>query len=180
MNVFIFSTSMCHEPKNKEIQPPVTNGLVEFEKSLVRVQDFRQISDHFRWIYTTYIKSIKQNWKISTCNQLDLKTLGNSTSFAQNLPWPDANVADTLTGRWQGTQKKILPNSSQTSGNFLVGSLVKISLTFKDWTVQQRCEVRFLTQIAQGMSVALLWALPIPRTMSASHWIRLGIVISAL
>jgi hypothetical protein len=73
MNMFIFSSIMWHEPTNREIQTLVTNRLVEFEKSLVQVQDFRQICNPLRWIYTTHLKINKRK---ATCKQLDLETLG--------------------------------------------------------------------------------------------------------
>ena len=41
-----------------EIQPLVTNGPVDFEK--YRVQDFRQIADHFRGIYGLYLALMKR------------------------------------------------------------------------------------------------------------------------
>ena len=34
---------------------------------------------------TIYLKLIKENQKISTCNQLDLETLGSVTDLTQNL-----------------------------------------------------------------------------------------------
>ena len=36
----------------------VTDEPVEFEKQLVKVQDFRNITDHFRGIYGIYLKLI--------------------------------------------------------------------------------------------------------------------------
>ena len=56
----------------------VTNEQVEFEKSPVEVQDYcRKITDHFRRIYRTYPKLIKENRRMSTCNRSDLQTLGS-------------------------------------------------------------------------------------------------------
>jgi hypothetical protein len=44
----------------------------------VDVRDFRKITDHFRGIYgRIYLKRMKQNWKMSTCNQLDLESPGS-------------------------------------------------------------------------------------------------------
>jgi hypothetical protein len=49
----------------------------EFKKYPVRVQDFREITDGFRTIYGDNFKiSKKENRKMSTCNRLDLETLG--------------------------------------------------------------------------------------------------------
>jgi hypothetical protein len=53
----------------------VTDEPVEIEKSLVEVQDFRKINKFSREIYGIYLKPIKKTRKVSTCNQLDLKTL---------------------------------------------------------------------------------------------------------
>ena len=48
---------------------------VEFEKLLVEVQDFRKIYVCLRGMYEIYLKFIKKNRKIITCNRLDLETL---------------------------------------------------------------------------------------------------------
>jgi hypothetical protein len=56
-----------------ENRPLVTNELVEFEKQPVEVQDFREFTDHFRGIYRIYLKLMKENRKMSTCNRLDLE-----------------------------------------------------------------------------------------------------------
>ena len=53
----------------------VTNELVEFEKEPVEAQDCRKITDHFRGIYKIYPNLTKENWRMSTCNQLELQTL---------------------------------------------------------------------------------------------------------
>ena len=37
------------------------------------VQDFSQVSDHFRGIYRIYLNLIMKNQKMSTCNLLDLE-----------------------------------------------------------------------------------------------------------
>ena len=54
----------------------VTNELVELEKYLVDVLDFMENIHHFREIYGIYLKLPKKNQKITTCNWLDLETLG--------------------------------------------------------------------------------------------------------
>ena len=52
------------------------------------VRDFRRITHHFRGIYRIYLKWIKQIRKISTCNQLNLESLGSwPTLYTQTLPW---------------------------------------------------------------------------------------------
>ena len=72
---------MCE--KNRRL---VTDELVEFEKWPVEVGDFRRISDHFRGIYKIYLKRIKQNRKMSTCNWLDLESPESSPTMPKNFP----------------------------------------------------------------------------------------------
>ena len=59
---------------NAENRPLVTDEPVEFEKYPVEVQDFREITHHLRGIYRIFL--VKNNGKITTCNRLDLETLG--------------------------------------------------------------------------------------------------------
>ena len=56
----------------------VANEAVEFEKQPVEVRDCRKITDHFfRGIYRIiYPNLIKENRRMSSCNGLDLQTLG--------------------------------------------------------------------------------------------------------
>jgi len=61
---------------NMEIQLLVTDELVDIEEWLVQVQDFRRIFDQFRGIHELYLNLMKNHWKMSTCNRLDLETLG--------------------------------------------------------------------------------------------------------
>ena len=69
----------------------VRDELVEFEKQLVEVQDCRKISDRFRGIHGIFPNSIKENCRMSTCNRLDLQTLGSPPIMPKNLPdhWYD-------------------------------------------------------------------------------------------
>jgi hypothetical protein len=64
----------------------VTNAPVEFEKQPVEIQDCRKINDHFRGIYRIYPNLIKGNRRMSTCNRLDLQTLGSPPIMPKNLP----------------------------------------------------------------------------------------------
>ena len=64
----------------------VTYEPVEFEKYPVEVQDCRKITDHFRAIYRIYPNLIKENWRMSTRNRLDLQTLGSQPIMPENLP----------------------------------------------------------------------------------------------
>jgi hypothetical protein len=45
-----------------------------------------KITDHFLGIYRTYPNFIKQNQKMSPCNQSDLQTLGSQPNMPENLP----------------------------------------------------------------------------------------------
>ena len=64
----------------------ITNEPVEFEKWPVEAQDCRKITDHFRGIYRIYPNLIKENWRISTCNRLDLQTLRSEPEYARKSP----------------------------------------------------------------------------------------------
>jgi hypothetical protein len=64
----------------------VTDEPVEFEKLPVEVQDCRKITDHFKGIYKIYPNLMKENQRMSTCNRLDLQTLGSQPVMPKNLP----------------------------------------------------------------------------------------------
>jgi hypothetical protein len=51
----------------------------------VEVEDCRKITDHFRGIYRIYFNLIKENRRMSTCNRLDLQTLGSQPIMPKNL-----------------------------------------------------------------------------------------------
>ena len=51
------------------------NGL-QVTNEPIEVQNFRKIIDHLRGVYGIYLKLIQKNQKITTCNHLDLKSLG--------------------------------------------------------------------------------------------------------
>ena len=55
----------------------VTNEPVEFEKYPVEVQDCGKITDYFRGIYRIYPNLTKEKLRMSTCDRLDLQTLGS-------------------------------------------------------------------------------------------------------
>ena len=63
----------------------VTDQPVEFEKQPVEVQDDRKITDYFRGIYIIYPNSVKENRRMSTCNRLELQTLGFQPIMPKNL-----------------------------------------------------------------------------------------------
>ena len=68
------------------IRQLVTDESVEFEKYPVEVQDCRKVTKNFRGIYRMYPKLIKENWRMWTCNRLDLQTLGSQPVMPKNLP----------------------------------------------------------------------------------------------
>ena len=52
----------------------------------VEVQDCTKITDQFRGIYGIYPNLIQENQSMSTCNRLDLQTLGSQPVIPKNLP----------------------------------------------------------------------------------------------
>ena len=81
--------------KNKKVENPDTmrreNRQVVTDEP-VEVQDSRRTTDQFRGIYGIYLKLMQKNRRMSTCNRLNLQTLGSQPTI---LP-------------------KILPNHCQT------------------------------------------------------------------
>ena len=53
---------------------------------MVEVQDFGIITDPFRGMCGIYPNSSKKHHKMSTCNWLDLETLGSQPIMPQNPP----------------------------------------------------------------------------------------------
>ena len=51
----------------------------------VEVQDCRKFTDHLRGIYRIYPNLTKENRRISTCDRLDLQTLGFQPVMPKNL-----------------------------------------------------------------------------------------------
>ena len=51
----------------------------------VDVRDCREITDHFRRIYRIYPNFVKENRRMSTCDRLDLQTLGSQPVMPKNL-----------------------------------------------------------------------------------------------
>ena len=39
-----------------------------------------------------YLNLVKENWKMSTCNQLNLQTLGSHPIMPENLPITDPQI----------------------------------------------------------------------------------------
>ena len=52
----------------------------------VEVQYCRNRTDHFRGVYRIYPNLIKEHRRMSTCNWLDLQTLGSQPIMPKNLP----------------------------------------------------------------------------------------------
>ena len=64
-------------PMNTKNRPLVTEDLVWIWKTIGRRSRIQEIANHFRRIYAIFLKSIKNNRKMSTCNQLELECLGS-------------------------------------------------------------------------------------------------------
>ena len=80
--------SLHFNPMIGENRRLVADEPVEFEKSLVELWDCRRITDDFRGIYRIYLKSIKENRRMPTCNRLDLQTLGSQPIIMpKKSPW---------------------------------------------------------------------------------------------
>jgi hypothetical protein len=52
----------------------------------VEVQDCGKMTNHFRGIYRIYPNVIKKNRRMSTCNQMDLQTLGSQPIMPKIFP----------------------------------------------------------------------------------------------
>ena len=53
----------------------------------VEIQDRKEITDHFRGMYRRiYPNLLKENWRMSTCNRLDLQTLRSQLIMPKKLP----------------------------------------------------------------------------------------------
>ena len=70
----------------RENRQSVTDELVEFEKYPIEVQGCRKIPHHFRGIHRINPNLLKENRRMSTCNRLDLQTLGAQPIMPKNLP----------------------------------------------------------------------------------------------
>ena len=88
----IIESSHMHEPTSGKNRRLVTDEPIEFEKLVFEVGDFNSITNHFKGICKIYLKWIKKNLKMSTCNWLILESVVLIlTAYAQKLPghWYD-------------------------------------------------------------------------------------------
>ena len=69
-----------------QINPMIRENRQLVEDGPVEVQECRKITDHFRGIYGICPNLIKGNRRMSTCNRLDLQTLGSQPIYAQKSP----------------------------------------------------------------------------------------------
>ena len=79
------------KPMTRENRQLVTDEVVE-------VEDCRKITNHFTGIYRLYPNSIKENRRMSTCNRLELQTLGSQpVTTPKNLPdhWSKLSKLET-------------------------------------------------------------------------------------
>ena len=62
-----------------------------------------KITNHFRGIYRHYPNLIKENWRMWTCNWLDLQTLGSQPVMLKNLPdhWRERERENTSESQWR-------------------------------------------------------------------------------
>ena len=80
----------------------VTDEPVEFENKLVEVQDCRKTTDQFEGIYRIYPNLIKEYRRMSTCNRLDLQTLGSQpATMLKNLTDHCSVVYSYIGENWQ-------------------------------------------------------------------------------
>ena len=63
----------------------VTDEPVEFDEKPVEVQDGKKIAGHYRGICRICPNLMKENRRMSTCNRLDLQTLGSQPVVPKNL-----------------------------------------------------------------------------------------------
>jgi hypothetical protein len=52
----------------------------------VGIQDCKKITNHSRGILEIYPNVLKENWRMSTCNRLDVQTLGSQPIMPKILP----------------------------------------------------------------------------------------------
>ena len=62
----------------------------------VEIQVCRKTTDRFRGIYRIYPNSVKENRRMSTCNRLNLQTLGSQPVMPKNLPDHCSRASDLL------------------------------------------------------------------------------------
>jgi hypothetical protein len=78
-------------PCKRDCLHPVTGAMIRENQQLVadepvEVQDSRKITVHFRGICKIHPNSIKENPRMSTCNWLDLQSVGSRPIMPKNLP----------------------------------------------------------------------------------------------
>ena len=107
--------------------PLVTDNQLSLRNNWLKVKTLEELLVIFRGIYRIYLKFMKKNQKMSTCNQLNLENTRILTNYSQKCP-PDKCVTVTLSmqlikahckveQRRQGTRKKctLCPSISQAT-----------------------------------------------------------------
>ena len=76
-----------HLPMSEKNRQLVTDEHIRLSlrNKSVEAGDFRRVTDHLRGIYRVHLKWVKQNWKMSTCNRLDLESLRSWPTMSKNL-----------------------------------------------------------------------------------------------
>ena len=75
-----------------------------------------KIIDHFKGIYGIYPNLLKENGRMSTCNRLDLQTIGSQPFMPKNLPDIMINIFNQL--EWE---PKDLPLTGDRGGGKIGG-----------------------------------------------------------
>ena len=92
----------------RENQQFVANEPVECEDLSLEVQTYKKITNKIEGNYRIYPNLIKGNWRMSTCDRLDLQTLGSQPDMFKNLP--DHCNLDNLWVSQSSTTPTILHN----------------------------------------------------------------------
>ena len=92
----------------RENQQLVANEPVECEDLSLEVQTYKKITNKIEGNYRIYPNLIKENWRMSTCDRLDLQTLGSQPDMFKNLP--DHCNLDNLWVSQSSTTPTILHN----------------------------------------------------------------------
>ena len=109
---------------------------------------FRKITVHLRGIYGIYPKFNEEIRKMSTCNGLDLETLGSWVIMPKNLPghwcWDLRRLTNSISARWLANRNRACSHSLATivfwaRMNILVMVKVKILLVMKWSNRVDRC-----------------------------------------
>ena len=120
------------------------------------------MSNRFRWVYKIDLKVIQGNQNISTCNWLDLETLGSQPIYVQNLSKHHTLNISTWPP-WDGFGD--WPRACQQA--FHMGSM-KASFKCRKPKVTKNQAHKLKAQVGSGLSTCKLRGSPPPETISLS------------